>query len=277
MTELTSNDIYTIGLPIALLIIILEALYSSWKNKNWYRRGDSLGTIGMFVGNYVMVLLTRVLTFGFYIYLFQFNVFNVADILPIWAVWLSAFLIIDFVFYWYHRASHRVRFLWAIHMNHHSSEEMNFLVAFRQGWFNPFSKLLFFWVIPVFFLDPTMMVVAGAVSTLYGVVTHTQVIGKLGFLEWIFVTPSHHRAHHGSNEEYLDKNYSNMFIFYDRLFGTFQPEKAAVVYGLTNNVNTYNPIKITFMDWQALIRDIRSARSVREALLYILGPPGWKP
>jgi len=277
MTQLTSTAVYAIGLPVALLIIVAEALYSAWKKKDLYQKGDSLGSIGLFTGNFLIVLFTKGLTFGFYLYLFQYNLFNIADALPMWRVWIFALLIIDFVFYWYHRLSHRVRFLWAIHMTHHSSEEMNFLVAFRQGWFNPFSKLLFFWIIPVFFLDPTIMVAAGAFSTLYGVLTHTTVIGKLGFLEWILVTPSHHRAHHGSNPEYIDKNYANMFIFYDRLFGTFEPERAPVMYGLTENVNTYNPVKITFMDWQALYKQVRSANSIKEALQYIWKPPGWKP
>ena len=223
-----------------------------------------------------MVLLTKGLIFGFYLYLFQFSVFNLSDFLPFWTVFLLSFFIIDFTFYWYHRASHRVRVLWAIHMNHHSSEEMNFLVAFRQAWFNPFSKVPFFLFLPLFVLDPTITVLAGAVSTLIGVLGHTQIVDKLGPLEYIFNTPSHHRVHHGSNPEYIDKNYGNLFIIWDKMFGTFEPEVAPVIYGIKDNVNTYNPIKITFRDWISLGKDIRNSRSIKEALSYIVNPPDWK-
>ena len=223
------------------------------------------------------MLLTKGLAFGVYLWMFQFNIFNIGDVLPTWATWICAFLLIDFVYYWYHRASHRVRFLWAVHMNHHSSEEMNLLVAFRQAWFGPLTKIPFFALLPLFILDPTMVIVVGSVATLYGVWEHTQVIPKLGWFGYIFVTPSHHRVHHGSNEAYIDKNYANLFIFYDRLFGTFAEEKEPVIYGIKENVKTFNPIKITFRDWITLYRDIRNARSFKEAWLYIIKPPGWKP
>ena len=121
-------------------------------------------------------------------------------------------------------------------MSHHSSEEMNFAVSFRQAWFGPISKVPFFMVLPILGLDPLMIAVAGVISTLWGVVGHTQIIGKLGPLEWLFNTPSHHRVHHGSNPEYIDKNYGNLLIIWDRLFGTFQPEERPVNYGLVNNV-----------------------------------------
>ena len=272
-----SKEIYAIGLPIAFLIILFEAGYAAWKKKSLYQKEDTWGSIGLFIGNFIVVSLSHGLILSFYIFLYQFNILNIADYLPDWAVWVVAFLIIDFVFYWYHRFSHRVRFLWAIHMNHHSSTEMNFLVSLRQGWFNPLSKVSFFWIIPVFILDPTIMLTVGAVSTLYGILTHTKLVDKLGILEYILVTPSHHRAHHGSNKEYLDKNYANMFIFYDFLFGTFAKETVKVKYGLTKNINTNNPVKIVFLDWKNLYYDIRNSQSITEAFQYILKPPGWKP
>jgi sterol desaturase/sphingolipid hydroxylase (fatty acid hydroxylase superfamily) len=276
MEDLNTN-IYAIGLPIAFAFIAIEAIYSAYQNKGWYKLGDSLGSIGLFAGNTIAVLLTKSIGLGVYLWVYQYNIFNIADVLPTWATWLCAFLLIDFVYYWFHRASHRMRFLWAIHMNHHSSEEMNLLVAFRQAWFAPLAKIPFFAILPLLALDPTMVIVAGTISTLYGIWEHTQVVPKLGWLEYIIVTPSHHRVHHASNEGYLDKNYANMFIFYDRLFGTFAEEKEQPIYGITDNVNTFNPVKITFRDWITLFQDVRQARSVKEAFQYVIHPPGWKP
>ena len=169
--------------------------------------------------------------------------------------------------------SHRIRFLWAIHLSHHSSEEMNFAVSFRQAWFGPISKIPFFMVLPILGFDPTIIAVAGVISTLWGIVGHTQVIGKLGPLEWIFNTPSHHRVHHGSNKKYIDKNYGNLLIIWDRLFGTFEPEDEEVKFGLVNNVNTFNPVKVTFMAWMSMINDLKQKNSFIEIIKVIFGPP----
>tara|TARA_B110000263_G_scaffold55495_1_gene46971 strand:- start:46 stop:531 length:486 start_codon:yes stop_codon:yes gene_type:complete len=158
-------------------------------------------------------------------------------------------------------------------MSHHSSEEMNFAVAYRQAWLGPISKIPFFMILPLIGLDPTMIAVAGVLSTLWGIVGHTQIINKLGPFEWIFNTPSHHRVHHGSNAQYIDRNYGNLLIIWDRFFGTFEPENEPVKYGLVKNVNTFNPIKITFMGWQEIYQDIKNSTSSKEALGHFFGPP----
>ena len=156
----------------------------------------------------------------------------------------------------YHRAQHRVRFLWCAHVVHHSSEHMNLGTALRQSPTGPFTKALFYWPLPLLGFDPLVVASAGAIATLYGFWTHTEVVKKLWApLEWLFVTPSHHRAHHGSNPEYVDKNYGNFLIIWDRLFGTFEPEMARVQYGLLTNINTYNPLRIAFSAWLKLFRD----------------------
>ena len=153
---------------------------------------------------------------------------------------------------------------------------MNFGVSLRQAWLGPVSKIPFFAILPLIGFDPTVIAVAGVISTLWGVVGHTQMVGKLGPLEWILNTPSHHRVHHGSNPEYIDKNYGNLLIIWDRLFGTFEPEKAKVTYGLVNNVNTFNPIKITLMDWQAMLREIKEKEKVSEKIKIFFGAPQTK-
>ena len=273
MTDLTVNQVYAIGAPIVLAMIIAEVLISNWQNKSYYKAKDSICTLGLLTGNIAMAFAIKGFALGLHFYLYQFRLIDLASLIPTWAMWAMTFVLIDFVFYIYHRMSHRVRFLWAIHMSHHSSEEMNFAVSFRQAWFGPVSKIPFFIVLPLLGLDPTIIAVAGVVSTLWGIVGHTQIFGKLGPLELIFNTPSHHRVHHGSNAQYIDKNYGNLFIIWDRIFGTFEEEKEPVTYGLVSNVNTFNPIKITFMAWSSIIKDIKMENNLTENLNLIFGPP----
>jgi sterol desaturase/sphingolipid hydroxylase (fatty acid hydroxylase superfamily) len=210
---------------------------------------------------------------AFHFYLYQFRLFDLIEIIPLWLMWGLTFVLIDLVFYIYHRMSHRIRFLWAIHLSHHSSEEMNFAVSFRQAWFGPISKVPFFMVLPLIGLDPTIIAVAGVISTLWGIIGHTQIIGKLGPIEWFFNTPSHHRVHHGSNKQYIDKNYGNLLIIWDRLFGTFEAEKESVSFGLVKNVNTFNPMKITFMIWSDMYHEIKNSKNFSHALKLFFGPP----
>lgn len=270
--------VYALGVPLVLLLILVEAIISAWRRRDYYQHQDTMCSLGLLGGNIVVNVGLKTLTLGFYLYLYQFRLFDLSTLLPMWAVWLLSFILIDFTFYWFHRLSHRMRWLWSIHMNHHSSEEMNFVVAFRQPWLAPIAKVPFFAGLPLIGLDPTITLVAGVAATLWGVVGHTKLVGKLWWpIEYVFNTPSHHRVHHGSNPEYIDKNYGNIFIIWDRLFGTFEPERAPVRYGLRTNVGTFNPIKITFMDWAALFQRMREAGNLRDALGYFFGPPNWQP
>jgi sterol desaturase/sphingolipid hydroxylase (fatty acid hydroxylase superfamily) len=276
MTNLTVTDVYIIGLPIIFMLMMAEATVSQYQNKKYYKNKDTLCTSGLVVGNILMSLTIKGATLALHFYLYQFRVFDISNSIPVWLLWVLTFVLIDFVFYIYHRCSHKIRFLWAIHMSHHSSQEMNFGVSLRQAWLGPVSKIPFFAILPLIGFDPTVIAVAGVISTLWGVVGHTQMVGKLGPLEWILNTPSHHRVHHGSNPEYIDKNYGNLLIIWDRLFGTFEPEKAKVTYGLVNNVNTFNPIKITLMDWQAMLREIKEKEKVSEKIKIFFGAPQTK-
>ena len=273
MTDLTVAQVYAVGAPIILTLIFIEALISNLQNASYYKKEDTLCTIGLLTGNILMVFAVKGLTLALHFYLYQFRLFDLASMIPLWAMWILTFILIDLVFYIYHRISHRSRFLLAIHMSHHSSEEMNFAVSFRQAWLGPVSKIPFFILLPLIGLDPTIIAVAGVISTLWGIFGHTQVIGKLGPIEWIFNTPSHHRVHHGANEQYIDKNYGNLLIIWDRMFGTFEPEKANVKYGLVKNVNTFNPIKITLMEWSSIFKDMSKAPNLKESFNIFFGPP----
>lgn len=277
MLAITTTDVYAVGIPIILGLICLEALFSTFRKRGFYKLGDTVGTAGLLAGNVFVSLMTQGLVLVLYFSLYQFRVFTVNDLMPVWAVWLLTLVMIDFVFYWYHRSAHRIRFLWAIHMNHHSSVEMNFSVALRQAWFGPISKAPFYVIMPLVGFDPSITLVVGLISRLWGVLGHTQLIGKLGWMDSVFNTPSTHRVHHGTNPEYIDSNYGNLFIVWDRLFGTYAKEGAQVIFGLVNNVETNNPVKITFHTWSTIFSDVKGARSFAEVVGYIFGPPDWSP
>ena len=270
-------EIYSYGVPIVLGLILAEVIYSSSKNLGYYSLKDSLAGYGLLAGNIIINFLTKGSVLFFYIYLYQFKLVAINDLLSPVFVWALTFITIDFIFYMYHRCSHRVRILWAVHMNHHSSEEMNFSVSLRQAWFGPLTKIPFFMFMPLLGFDPIITAAAGIILTLWGVLGHTQWINRLGPLEYIFVTPSAHRVHHGSNDEYLDKNYGNFLIIWDRLFGTFADEKSKVVYGIVDNVKTFNPLKITFQFWITMYQDYKNAKSLKDKILCFVGRPEWKP
>ena len=273
------NDymIYAIGAPIILFLIVLEITISALKGLKYYNFKDSLGSIGLITGNIVVNTITKGLIIAFYLYLYQFRLFDFSILGSIWIEILLTVLAIDFIYYWFHRTSHHVRFFWAIHMNHHSSEEMNFLVALRQAWFNPIFRVPFFFILPLIGFNPLLTLIVGAASTLWAVIQHTKMIGKLGPLEWIFVTPSAHRVHHGVNDEYMDKNFGNLFIIWDRMFGTHQLEEESVIYGLKRNVKTSNPFEITLFAWREIYKDFTISKDGKDKIKSIFGSPDWEP
>jgi alkylglycerol monooxygenase len=269
----TEESVFIFSIPLVFALIAIEVLIGSLKNQKYYQKEDTLGTLGMLAGNVVIAGLTQTLAFGAMVFVYQFRIFDLTNVLPTWLLIMVAFFAVDLTFYIWHRASHRMRLLWAIHLSHHSSEQMNFVVAFRQPWLAPLFKIPFFSVLPLFGFEPSVIVVVGAVSTFWGVVGHTQIVPRLGFIEWIFNTPSAHRVHHGTNPDYIDKNYANMFIFIDRILGTYAAEKEPVHFGLTTPVNTNNPITITFVEWKSIWADIKTANSWREVARCLFGPP----
>ena len=274
--NVTEYTVYAVGAPIVIALILIESLVSSSKKLGYYKRGDSIGTIGLIIGNVIVNLLTKTSILGFYLFLYQYKLFDISS-LSLWIQVISTLMVIDFIYYWFHRTSHRVRFFWGIHMNHHSSEEMNFLVSLRQAWFNPLFRVPFFFILPLIGFNPFLTFIVGAASTLWAVIQHTQTIGKLGPIEWVMVTPSAHRVHHGVNEEYLNKNFGNLFIIWDRIFGTYAEEKEAVIFGLTNNVKTFNPLRITVFSWVQFINDFKQSKNLRGKFMSFFGSPEWSP
>jgi sterol desaturase/sphingolipid hydroxylase (fatty acid hydroxylase superfamily) len=185
----------------------------------------------------------------------------------------------EFFYYWYHRAAHRIRWFWATHSVHHSPNELTLASAVRLGWTGKLTGTVVFFT-PLVWLgfSPTSVVSVLAANLLYQFWIHATWIPKLGPLEWIFNTPSHHRVHHGSNPEYLDCNYGGVLIIFDRLFGTFVEERKdiAIRYGLTQPLYSYNPLRIAFHEWIHLGGDLWRAKSWRQRLSTLIGPPGAK-
>ena len=194
-----------------------------------------------------------------------------------WYTWVIAILGVDLSFYTYHRIAHRVRLIWATHQAHHSSEYFNFATALRQKWNN--SGEILMWIpLPLLGVPPWMVFASWSVNLIYQFWVHTERIGKLWRpFEFVFNTPSHHRVHHGMDAEYLDRNYGGIFIVWDRMFRSFQPELSRPHYGLTKPVNTFNIWKLQTREYVAIARDVRSATRWHDKLAYIFGPPGWEP
>lgn len=183
----------------------------------------------------------------------------------------------DLSYYWHHRACHSVRLLWAGHIGHHSSQEYNFTVALRQGVGERLHKLVWYLWLPLLGFPPLMVLTMMSASLVFQYFLHTETVKRLGVLEWVLNTPSHHRVHHGSNVRYLDQNYGGILVIWDRLFGTFtaEDETEPVVYGLTKNIETRNVIAIATHEYVAIWRAVRSAPTWSAKLGYILRPPGW--
>lgn len=194
-----------------------------------------------------------------------------------WWSWLLLFVAVDIAWYFNHRFSHRVRIGWAAHQAHHSSEYFNFGTALRQKW-NPWSEAVFWIPLPLLGFEPWTIYVAFAFNLIYQFFTHTETVGTMwGPIEYMLNTPSHHRVHHGSDEEYLDKNYGGILIVWDRLFGTFQKELHRPRYGLTTPVDTYNVSALQYREYGKIATDVRHATRWRDRLGYVFAPPGWEP
>lgn len=266
------------AIPFFLLLIFLEVYLNYRERKNNYLLKDSLASISMGLGSIVSDIISKSLAFVAFVWLFEnFGIFK--EQLS-WTVlgWVLLFFLDDFTFYWHHRLSHEVRILWAAHVNHHSSEQYNLSTALRQSWTEIFYKYIFFLWLPFLGFHPLMVLTQISINLIFQFWVHTKFIKKLPpFIEFIFNTPSHHRVHHASNPRYLDRNHAGTLIIWDRMFGTFSAEKdeEPVVYGITTNIDTYNPLKIASHEFNSMWKDIREAPKFSDRLKYIFYAPGW--
>lgn len=233
---------------------------------------DSFASLSMGLGFLLIEATLKLLPFAGLAWFYQFRLF---DIPVAWWSWILLLFAEDFCYYWFHRLHHEVRALWAAHENHHSSTHYNLTTALRQSWTTPFTGFLFWVPLPLLGFPIEMILIQKSISLLYQYWLHTELIDRLGWFGVVFNTPSHHRVHHGRNPIYLDRNHAGIFIIWDKIFGTFEPEGEAVDYGLTKNIHTYNPVRIAFHEWSAMLRDAWKAKSWRGRLGYLLMPPGW--
>ena len=271
------DDLILLALPLFLVAVLVEYVYSARRNIGWYERHDLLGSMGVMGITAVVDILPKMVGVAV--------MFVLYDISPLqgtfgrqWWSWLLLFLVDDITYYWFHRANHEIRLMWAGHVNHHSSEYMNYGTALRQGVGERVYKYFFWLPLPLLGFEPAMVITVMSISLFYQFWIHTRAIGRLHpLIEFVFNTPSHHRVHHASNIRYLDCNHGGTLIIWDRLFGTFSEETDTepVVYGLTKNIRTYNPIEIVLHEYRAMISDIRSASGWQDKLRYLALAPGW--
>lgn len=267
-----------IAVPIFLLLIIVEEIAARWKGMPVNSGLDAVSSLSSGITNVVKDVLG--LSIGILSYGWMLEHLAIFTIKTTWLVYVLAFIAKDFAGYWTHRWAHEINFLWNRHIVHHSSEEYNLSCALRQS-ISEIFQLFTFLLLPAAILGiPTEVIaVIGPIQLFLQFWYHTRLIGKLGPLEYILVTPSHHRVHHAMNKVYLDKNYSQVFIIWDKLFGTFQPEltDVAPVYGVKRPVHTWNPILIGWQHFWLLLTDAWRTRSWWDKLRLWFMPTGWRP
>ncbi|MEM7572515.1 MAG: sterol desaturase family protein [Bacteroidota bacterium] len=258
------------AVPIMLSFAILE-WYLRRKHHQGYDTKDAFAALGVGIGNLVSGFLAK--GFLFFIILLFYN-WSPLYIPITWWSFVLCYIAVDFFRYWAHRISHEQRFWWATHVTHHSSEQYNFSTTFRLSW-TQHIKVIFFVPIGLMGFDPFVFFICNQLGVLYQFWLHTELIDKVWApVEYIFVTPSHHRVHHGTNDKYLDCNYGSSLIIWDRLFGTFQAEEETPDYGILKPVNSYNPVYLVFHEHIDVLRDMGRYRSPRAWWRILFGPPG---
>jgi len=267
------EDLTILAIPAFLGLLALEYFVAHRTGRDIQETRDTATSLSLGVGSLVVGAGWKVLVAGLYVGVYQVS--PVALESGTVAVFVLALLADDFAYYWFHRLHHEVRVLWASHVPHHSSQRYNLSTALRQSW-TPFTGLPFYLPLALFF-HPVLIATVHGINLLYQFWIHTELIGRLGPFEWIFNTPSHHRVHHGANVQYLDRNYAGILIVWDRWFGTFEPEGEPVRFGLTKNIRSFNPVYAAFHEFAAVLRDAATAGSLRDAVGFLLRPPGWKP
>lgn len=264
-----------LSIPVFFLLIGIEYLWSWRKGTGTYRSGDVIANIGCGILEQLTGLFGKVFTVALYVWVYENYRFTT---LPntFWVIFLG-FIGVDFLYYWAHRMSHEVNLFWIGHVVHHQSEDYNLSVALRQGALQKVFTSPFALPLALSGLDPYVFLTLSAFNTLYQFWIHTEHIGKLGWFEWVFNTPSHHRVHHGRNPEYIDKNHGGTLIIWDRLFGTFEPEGVRPTYGITVPTNTFDPVQAHLVPVVQLVKNVGSIRGLGNKFTFLFKPPGWWP
>ena len=264
-------DLIQLAIPAFILLMVVEAIADALMRRELYEPKDTAASLTMGIGNVVVGLVSKGMVFALFTWVHKFALFPVGYQ---WWAWVLAFFADYLSYYWFHRTSHECRFFWASHVVHHSSQHYNLSTALRQTWTGAFFGFVFWLWMPLVGFQPIMIFTMQAVSLLYQFWVHTEFVQRLGLLELVMNTPSHHRVHHATNPQYIDRNHAGILIIWDRMFGSFEPEDEHCTYGLTTNINTFNPLRIAFHEWIAIGHDLRKARTWRERLVAVFGNPG---
>jgi sterol desaturase/sphingolipid hydroxylase (fatty acid hydroxylase superfamily) len=254
-----------LAIPVFFALMGLEQLWARREGKRLYRLNDSVNDLSCGILQQLLGVFTKTAVFGGYLFFYRYRQLEVS-MDSAWA-WLALFLGVDFFYYWFHRSGHEMNLVWAAHVVHHQSEEMNLAVALRQSSFQHLFSAVFYWPLAWIGFPPLMFLAVESFNTLYQFWIHTRLIGKLGPLEWVFNTPSHHRVHHGCNPKYIDRNHGGTLIIWDRWFGTFQAEEEEPHYGISKPLRNWNPFWANFHYWVELMAHAKAASSWREKLL----------
>ncbi len=257
------------AVPVFFMMIFLELWISMRQGRLVYRPEAMIADLSCGIGSQVVWLATKL---GIYAVLYdQFRLLTWQESST--AVWWIGIVGYDFLFYFWHRSSHRVNLLWAAHAVHHQSEDFNLAVALRQGWLEEITSLMFHLALALVGVPPLTYAAARGVSLLYQFLLHTQLVGSFGRLEGFFNTPSAHRVHHGINPQYIDKNFGAIFTVWDRIFGTYEREGEKVRYGVTEQLRSYNPFWANFAEWWRLKAAVARAPGVMHAVRVLFGSP----
>ncbi len=264
----------------AFTILILAEMIIGWKSgRARYEGKDTMTSMLMGLGSTVAGALSAAFFIGVSYWVWQnFGIFDMGTALWVFAL---AFVLDDLAYYWIHRMGHRMRWMWAAHVIHHSSQHYNLSTALRQTWTGAFTPGILF-KMPLFLLgiEPAIVFFVAGINLVYQFWIHTEAIDKMPrWFEYIFNTPSHHRVHHANNPRYLDANYAGVFMAWDRMFGSFIPERKdeACRYGLVTDLGTFNPLRVAVHEWLGIFKDIWSAKDWKHKVLFLLAPPGWTP
>lgn len=278
MNEYSFPSVTELAIPFFVVAILLELwLVRSGRAHGAFETRDTLTSLLMGTGNVAAGLLLGVVSYAALVWVWQFRLLDLG--LSPW-VFVAAFLLDDLRYYWYHRIAHRVRWVWAEHVNHHSSQHYNLSTALRQSWTGLFTGM-FVLQAPLVLLGfhPAVIAFVFGFNLVWQFWIHTETIGKLPrWFELVFNTPSHHRVHHATNARYLDANYAGTLIVWDRMFGTFveELEEDRPRYGIVRNIGTFNPLRVAFHEYVGIAGDVfAKGLTLRQRLGYLFMPPGW--
>ena len=265
-----------LAIPAFILLVLAEMVVARLRNRRRYCPKDTLTSLTLGFGSSIAGLLAGGLIFGMAVWVHQFRLVEIGWV---WWAWIACFVLDDLAYYVFHRAAHRVRWFWASHVIHHSSQHYNLSTALRQTWTGFFS-LSFLFRLPLFLIGfpPVMVFFCAGINLIYQFWIHTEVVGRMpAWFEAVMNTPSHHRVHHAVNPRYLDRNYAGVFIVWDRMFGTYERERDddRPRYGIVRQLGSFNVLWAAFHEWTGIARDLWTAPGWRNKAAYLLREPGW--